>query len=211
VTLLLLLIGCVNEAPHRIYAASSTRPVMDKLGLTKSSELGASSTLANQIAAGGPADLFLSANEHWADAAGAARAPVRLTVVARNQVEVVGEPLETASCVLVGDPLHVPAGWYARKALETTNQWTAIEPKIRPVENAPAAIRAFQAGICPTAISYHTDILAAGLQGRPLKEAEYPEYWLVQFHRSRKADRAWNLLTGKDGKAAFAAYGFLPP
>src|SRR5436305_1272814 len=77
--LLLLMagVGCASakEPPLRFYAAASTREAIEKIaqsfqdqtGLAVEANFGASSTLARQIERGADADLFLSADETWAD------------------------------------------------------------------------------------------------------------------------------------------------
>src|SRR5438477_252554 len=42
--------------------------------------------------------------------------------------------------VAIGDPSAVPAGVYAREALQQAGLWSAIEPKIVPCENVRAAL-----------------------------------------------------------------------
>src|SRR5712692_1620408 len=69
--------GCARSGlePVEVAAAASTREPMERLaadfqantGIKVRVSLGPSSTLAKQIEEGGPAALFLSADEGWAD------------------------------------------------------------------------------------------------------------------------------------------------
>jgi molybdate transport system substrate-binding protein len=64
-----------NDSPLIVSAAASTKEAIEALaekfqaqsGSHVTVNLGPSSALANQIIAGAPADLFLSANQQWAD------------------------------------------------------------------------------------------------------------------------------------------------
>src|SRR6516225_1233784 len=80
--LVVALAGCKTDGPTpspqstvRVFAAASTRAVVEQLaadfeattGIPVRCEAAASSTLARQIEHGDDADLFLSADEQWAD------------------------------------------------------------------------------------------------------------------------------------------------
>ena len=76
-SLMLASAGCAaaKEPPVRIFAAASTREAVEQIaqtfqsqtGLAVETNYGASSSLARQIERGADADLFLSADENWAD------------------------------------------------------------------------------------------------------------------------------------------------
>src|SRR5438093_13600173 len=69
--------GCAGSKnpPVRIFAAASTREAVERIaqtfqeqtGVAVETNFGASSSLARQIERGADADLFLSADENWAD------------------------------------------------------------------------------------------------------------------------------------------------
>ncbi len=90
---------------------------------------GPSGALAKQIEQGAPADLFISANADWMDyladkklVDGSSR-----TVFAHNRLVFVGRPevscptpaeLSRLDRIAIGNPANVPAGQYAKQALE---------------------------------------------------------------------------------------------
>src|SRR6185436_3279379 len=65
--------------------------------------------------------------------------------------------LLTFEHVAIGDPSAVPAGVYARQALQQAGVWEALQPKIIPCENVRAALKAVESGGAGAAIVYATD------------------------------------------------------
>ncbi|MEZ5740271.1 MAG: molybdate ABC transporter substrate-binding protein [Burkholderiaceae bacterium] len=108
-----------------------------------------SSTLARQLSMGAPADLFISADEAWMQVlrderrlqAGSERLLLgnRLALIATTGAAVPadllpprpGMPLRAAlgeaGRFALADPRHVPAGRYARAALEHLQVWAAVQ------------------------------------------------------------------------------------
>jgi molybdate transport system substrate-binding protein len=123
--------------PLVFLTAASTKDAVEELAEKFERQTGAririsagpSNALASQIAAGAPADLFLSANEQWADyleKKGAAEAVTPLLtndlvlIVPRDNPANVRSPADLVGprvqrVALAGD--NVPAGIYARQAL----------------------------------------------------------------------------------------------
>ena len=139
---------------------------------------GASSALARQVEAGAPADLFASADTDWADyleARGFARAGARANLLANDlvlvapaasRVELAIAPGFALAAALGGgrlalaDPRSVPAGKYARAALEAMGAWKDVEARIAPAGNVRSALAFVARGEAPLGIVYRTDALA---------------------------------------------------
>lgn len=132
----------------------------------------ATSMLARQIEQGAPADVFFSANTEWmaylderGRLAGAAAEPLgnRLVVVAPAG----STPWERPEALLalprlaLADPEHVPAGLYARQALECMELWTPMAPRVVPMLNVRAALLAVRNGAAQAAMVYASDVQAA--------------------------------------------------
>jgi molybdate transport system substrate-binding protein len=136
---------------------------------------GSSSTLARQIEAGAPVDLFLSAHPKWTGylqerdlLAGAPVTLLRNTLVVAVPGSATGEPmllnrqmppvLIFPGRIAMGDPEHVPAGIYGREALLWLGWWDAIEGSVLPCADVRAAMTALTTGEADCAIVYKTDL-----------------------------------------------------
>lgn len=138
---------------------------------------GASSALARQIEAGAPAALFLSADPEWVrylEARKLVRGPVVpllgndlvLVAPAASRVAVRLAPGVDLAAALgggrlaVADPRAVPAGRYARAALEALGAWRAVENRLAPASDVRVALAFVARGEAPLGIVYRTDALA---------------------------------------------------
>ncbi len=115
----------------------------------------ASGTLARQIEAGAPADIFFSADEAQADALEKKGLLVNGTrkSLLGNSLVIVTTPdaaaihsaadLTNAAIqhIALGDVKIVPAGTYAKTYLEKIGAWPAVEPQSRPVRKRPRRAR----------------------------------------------------------------------
>ena len=181
---------------------------------------GASSALARQADAGAPAELFLSADLDWIDWLAQRRRlsgpPVRLlandlvlVAPAASQAQVRIAPGVDLVRALAGgrlalaDPRAVPAGRYARAALESLGAWKAVEPHLAPAADVRGALALVARGEAPLGIVYRTDALA---EPRVRVVAAFPE----SSHPPIVYGMA--LLSGAGADArAFAAYAASPP
>ncbi|WP_367718091.1 molybdate ABC transporter substrate-binding protein [Nitratireductor sp. GISD-1A_MAKvit] len=132
-----------------------------------------SSVLARQIEAGAPADVYISANTDWM-AYLVERDLVRTeseTIIAGNNLVIAAaegtEPMESPDTLLnerfaMGDPSHVPAGKYARTALEKLDLWKDVEKNAVFGENVRVALELASRGEVKAAIVYGSDQKAAG-------------------------------------------------
>ena len=98
-------------------------------GIELFANIGPSGALAKQIEQGAPADIFVSANPEWMDylLANNLVDDSSKTTLARNRLVFVGPKdtpcsgpkyLRTLERIAIGNPASVPAGHYARQALE---------------------------------------------------------------------------------------------
>lgn len=132
-----------------------------------------SSVLARQIEAGAPADVYISANTDWM-AYLVERDLVRAdseTIIAGNNLVIAAaegaEPADSPDALLderfaMGDPSHVPAGKYARTALENLDLWKDVEKNAVFGENVRVALELASRGEVKAAIVYGSDQKAAG-------------------------------------------------
>ena len=132
------------QAQVTLFAASSLTEIMEDLarGFARKTSIdvsvvpAGSGTLARQIVAGAPADIFVSANKKWISyvekkagfGAGVELfgnqlvliAPARSLVTVANLSDL-GKSLE-GNRLAMGDPRYVPAGAYARQALKNRSE-----------------------------------------------------------------------------------------
>lgn len=164
-----------------IYAAASTQHVVERLAQAFSQERGvpvrlnfaSSSTLARQIHAGAPADVYISANTKWMDyleSGGHLQADSRVNLVANRLVliasvknppsRMIKSPNELAhdlGKIALGDPEHVPAGIYAKQALRSLGLWDSVQPRVVAAANVRSALNFVVTGEVPLGIVYATD------------------------------------------------------
>jgi molybdate transport system substrate-binding protein len=194
---------------------------------------GASSALARQVDAGAPAELFLSADLDWIDWLAKrhrlAAPPVRLLAndlvliapaAGRADVRLVpGVDLARAldgGRLAIADPRAVPAGRYARAALESLGAWKGIEPRLAPAGDVRAALALVARGEAPLGIVYRTDALA---EPRVRVVATFPEashppivYGLALLDGATADARAFaEFAASPPARAAWARHGFRFP
>lgn len=134
-----------DEGKITVFAAASLTNAMQDIAAEYKKEknvdvvssFASSSTLARQIEAGAPADLFISADQKWMDYAADKKAvdtTTRETLLGNSLVVVAPKASEQKPFTIdnktdwirllnggrlaVGDPQHVPAGIYAKEALQ---------------------------------------------------------------------------------------------
>jgi molybdate transport system substrate-binding protein len=176
-----------------------------------------SNVLARQIRAGAPVDVFLSADERtMASIKDALEAPMPLLsntlVVVSNRPMTALRDLMQFERVAIGDPSAVPAGVYARKALQQAGLWPAIEPKVVPCENVRAALAAVESGGADAAIVYATDARLAkrtkiALQIDTVK-ATYPIAVVRGAKHAEAARRFVDYCRSDEGMRVFRKFGF---
>lgn len=169
------------DAPARpivVFAAASMTDALDRIadeftgdtGQAVRTSAAASSTLARQILAGADADLFISADQQWMDeleAAGRIMPSSRIDIAANRLVVVApgngpdsidlaaGPPAIEA--IAIADPAHVPAGRYAKEALESLGWWSALADRVITAPDVRAALRLVEIGEADLGVVYATD------------------------------------------------------
>lgn len=230
-------LGAPAWAAERItvFAAASMKDAMDraaaafevKTGTEVVVSFAASSVLARQIEAGAPADVFVSANLDWMawlEERGLIRADDTrlvagndLVVVAADGAAAVSEPasLLSAGRFAMGDPGHVPAGEYAKSALESLGLWETVKANAVFGENARVALERAARGEVEAAIVYGSDQQAAGGLSRVYTfpagshaPIVYPA--AMTANGGAQAGAFLAFLAGEEGREIFAELGFSP-
>ena len=191
------------------------------------------SALARQIESGAPADIFLAANAAWMDhveALGLIEPGSRQPLAGNRLVFVTGDsdmaPFEPSASLdfgallaggrlAIGNPDHVPAGIYARQALEALGLWPNVRDRLAPAADVRAALALVARGEAPLGIVYATDAMrvpdihvVAPVPASLHEPIVYPVA-LIAGRASPLAARFFAFLTGPEGRAAFARAGFV--
>jgi molybdate transport system substrate-binding protein len=180
------------DDPVVVFAAASLKNALDDAAVAWAKENGktarisyaGSNTLAKQIEAGAPADLFISADQAWMDDVGRAGLlkPGSRIDLLRNALVLIGPGPKNAGSdprvalapdlgttltkLLGGGKLAmatidaVPAGRYGKAALEKLGAWEVVKGQVAQADNVRAALLLVARGEAPLGIVYATDAVA---------------------------------------------------
>lgn len=246
---LLVCFGCSassdypNAAPSSadnavtVFAAASLTNAMDELKAAFAERTGAvirtnyagSSTLAQQIMNGAPADIFVAANVSWADHVAEQATVLKRRNLLGNRLVVV-VPVDSQLTVqrpqdlLVPDLLHlaladpdaVPAGKYAREALTEWGLWEGLGERIVPGEDVRQALAYVETGAAEAGIVYATDAAASDrvrvaweIPVELTTPIVYPALLLKQPMVNKSAAAFFEFLASEDAASIFEKYGFV--
>jgi molybdate transport system substrate-binding protein len=120
------------------------------------------------------------------------------------------------SRLAVGDPDHVPAGIYAKEALQKLGAWTTLEPKLARASDVRAAMALVEREEAPLGIVYGSDALASQkvkvvgiFPAASHKPVEYPMA-IVKGHEHPDVTAFYAYLKTPAAGAIFKHYGFTP-
>lgn len=169
-----------------VFAAASLKTALDAVvdewetesGVHVRVSYGGSSALARQLAAGAPADIFISANEDWMDYVeseglilAGSRADLlrnRLALIAHKDREyelsiAPGFPLAAAlgdERLAMANTDAVPAGIYGKATLKSLKIWDDVSPRVVQTQDVRGALALVSRGEAPLGIVYRTDAVA---------------------------------------------------
>lgn len=194
-----------------------------------------SATLARQIEAGAPADVFVSADQQWMDYLAQRRlvdvgsrtnvASNELVLIAPRDSQValsiapgfgLAAALGKRGRLATGDPDTVPVGRYARAALQDLGVWQAVAARLVPAESVRAALNFVARGEAALGIVYATD--ARGIEavrevGR-FPANSHPPVTYPAAATLRGGDAAADFvqfMRSAEARAIFDQYGFTAP
>jgi molybdate transport system substrate-binding protein len=230
-----------SEAPVRVFAAASLIDVLRVIGKHYEAaghsapvlNFAASSELARQIEQGADADIFISADEAWMDHLAdrdlideSSRKSLLsnslvLIAPADRPISVEIAPGMNLAGALRGgklaiaNPDSVPAGRYAKQALEHFGAWATVEPSSVRAENVRSALRFVEIGEAAAGIVYATDAVAAGaavtVVGRFPPDNHTPITYpmaVVAGAQEAAARDFLEFLQSDEAKSAFESAGF---
>ncbi len=223
-----------------VFAAASLKNALDDTnaaftkatGVKVTASYAASSALAKQIENGAPADVFISADLKWMDYVAGKKlikADSRFNLLGNKLVLIAGKDFKLGSIkieqgfdiaklagsgrIAVADVKAVPAGLYAKAALEKLGAWAEAEPKLAQAENVRATLAFVARGETPIGIVYETD---AKIEPKvkiigTFPDGSYPPVtYPIAATTNAKAGATKYLafLRGDAARAIFEKYGF---
>ena len=232
----------VAAEPITVFAAASLTDVLQEIGKTYEGKTGqeirfsfaSSSTLARQIDAGGPAQIYASANEKWMDyleKSGLIATETRVSPVSNQIVLIAPKDSKLGSVTItskldllallgrdgriaVGNTDSVPAGIYAKQALTNLGLWATAEPHLAPSENVRVALAHVERGEAALGIVYATDAkidpgvkVLGTFPPSSHKAITYP-FAILKGHVTPATKAFFAYLTGPEAMAIFEKYGF---
>lgn len=170
-----------------IFAAASLKTALDEFAALPAVKAEASPVisyaatpaLVRQLEQGAPAHIFMSADTDWMDEASnkkLVRSETRVDLLTNRLVLVgrkgsglgpvdIGPGVDLARLIgngriAVGQVESVPAGRYAKAALERLGAWEQVRGRLAEAENVRVALRFVALGEAPLGIVYRTDAAA---------------------------------------------------
>ena len=216
--------ACAQER-MLVFAAASLKNALDEAnaayGAPVVASYAASSALARQVERGAPAQVFISADAEWMDYL--ARKSLLVPSTRRNllgnrlvwvvPIKSAVDALPATGRLALADPQHVPAGKYAKAALEKLGKWNSLEKRIAAAENVRAALALVARGEAPMGIVYETDARAepkVRIAGRIAPDLHAPIVYPAAVLRGAppQAQRYLDYLGGAQAAAIFEKHGF---
>jgi molybdate transport system substrate-binding protein len=208
-----------------------------KSGTAVTVSFAASSTLARQIEAGAPAQIFLSADTKWMDYLDKKNLiePGTRQNVLGNKLALIApsdSPVATLSIdrtldwqhllgadghLAVGDPDHVPAGIYAKEALTNLGVWPELQPHLARADDVRGALTLVERGEAPLGIVYVTDarvsthVRIVGVFPEDTHSPIVYPFAIVKGAASPAVQAYFRFLNGADARTVFNRYGFSTP
>ncbi|MBL8470406.1 MAG: molybdate ABC transporter substrate-binding protein [Rhodocyclaceae bacterium] len=198
-------------------------------GETLQLNFGASGALLQQIANGAPVDVLATADQETmqqAVQAGLVDAAARVNFIANRLVLVL--PAQAAALpkdladlagasyqrIALGQPASVPAGRYARAALERAGLWERLAPKLIFAQNVRQALDYVARGEVDAGFVYASDAASAGarvklaLEVPPGSAIVYPAAPVRAGARPREAQRFVEFLRSAPSREVLLRHGF---
>lgn len=221
-----------------VFAAASMTNALQKIGAEYEKaypedklifSFAGSSSLAKQIEQGAPADLFISADQKWMDYV-AEKLPKEtqhiqplveneLVLISAKESGIQAESIQAVdfaqilanSYLAVADD-HVPAGRYAKTALENLNLWGQVEHRLAKAKDVRAVLAFVERGELPLGIVYATDAkssdkvkIVAAFPQESYGKIVYPA---ATTSEKPEAKRFLDYLSSETAKQAFEQAGF---
>ncbi len=239
---ILLILGlCISagaeEQTLRVCAAASLVDVLKSInvnfeqstGVKVLLSLGSSNTLARQIEAGAPVDVFFSADVvqmERLEKRGLIDIKTKKMQLSNSLVVVqattskgsftAAKDFAGFSKIALADPRAVPAGIYAKKWLEKLDLWTMVEGKVVAMDNVRATLAVVESSNVDVGIVYKTDAAISNkvkvvyeVPRSETPQITYPVAVLSDAKNAKMAKRYVDFLDSMEATQSFEKFGFL--
>lgn len=238
--LLLILLAPVMASAGQVtvYAAASLTNAMRDISAAYSAQnpgieirysFAGSSTLAKQLEAGAPADIFVSADTKWMDYLSERKliqTATRTNILGNTLVLIApaadAKPIAMTKGIVpsfsgpfcMGAPDSVPAGAYGKQALTRLGWWHTLRKRIVGTEDVRAALAFVERGECRLGIVYETDSRISNkvtVVGRFPATSHTPILYpaALTTRANREALEFFRFLSSRESRAIFEKYGFV--
>jgi molybdate transport system substrate-binding protein len=227
------------KAEARIYAAASLTEVIGAIaqkfeqatGSHVIASYGASNTLAQQLREGAPPGVFISASVEWVDRLegwGLVEPGSRVDLAGNTLAVIVPRGATDRPATLrdldnpkyghiaLADPVAVPAGKYAKAALEKAGAYDGLKARIVAAQDVRTALAYVERGEAPVGIVYATDAAASTKVEVAFRVPSdlhprivYP--MILVNGANRSTHELYVLLRTPEAWDAFAKAGFIKP
>jgi len=245
--LLLVAFGCAKpkeatlgaEEQITVSAAISLREALEEAAASYSKgknlkinfNFGSSGKLQQQVEQGAPVDLFISAGKKQMDELekkGLLDAATRKDVLGNELVLIApaGSALVNGPSDLgrpevkkigIGEPQTVPAGSYAREALQSLSLWEGIQPKLVLADDVRQVLTYVETGNVEAGVVYRSDAAASAkvkIASTFEKGLHQPILYPVAVIGASKEKEAagdfLSYLAGPEAAQVFVKHGFIP-
>jgi molybdate transport system substrate-binding protein len=189
----------------------------------------ASGTLQKQILEGAPCDFFISASEgHMDGLADEDRIVAEsrkdllgnaLTLIAAAEkadvVSVAGLTGADVASIAIGEPESVPAGNYAKQALESLGTWEAVQDKLIFAKDVRQVLEYVETGNADCGFVYRSDaalletgVIVEELPADSHSPIVYPAALIAGSENVVAAQAFYDYLQSEYAKGVFEKYGF---
>ncbi|SFP45130.1 molybdate ABC transporter substrate-binding protein [Salibacterium halotolerans] len=240
--LFLLLSACQNGGQDKtelvVAAASSLQDVMDDAEKAFTDEhpdtkitlnYGASGSLQQQIAQGAPVDVFISASDDRVerlirsgqmtreDTENILRNRIVLITPARSDSSITNleDAVNSRWTITAGVPASVPAGRYAKEALEYYGYWNNVQDHLVQAKNVRQVLTYVENKNADAGFVYKTDAMVSDdvqivqqIEQRAHSPIVYPAGIISDSQHKQAAGEFLEFLTGKKMAGIASEYGF---
>ncbi len=240
VAVCLALVACDGEDALLVFAATSLRDPLTRISERYESEsgvnvdlsFGASQSLAQQIASGAPADVFISAGMTPVDFLQERNLTSNddahqllgneLVIVAPDESGEIDSLKSLASDAIarlaLADPALAPAGAYAKEALLSVGIWDDLQNKLLFGKDVRAAMTYVEVGNADAGVVYRTDARSSdslrvvhALEAALHSPIVYPAVALSDSSNREEVSKYLEYLSSGKATAVFRRFGFSDP